>query len=122
MLKLWKIYCPLLIIIAAYQNCSPKFEASGRLGTQSSLGEGGFHDYDGPGDFAPAEESKIIFTKNRGPLKILDRKLRLLSGVEFSNTIESLTGFVPPNSSNFCLLYTSPSPRDRTRSRMPSSA
>ena len=23
---------------------------------------------------------------------------------------------------NFCLLYTSPSPRDRTRSRMPSSA
>ena len=24
--------------------------------------------------------------------------------------------------SNFCLLYTSPSPRDRTRSRMPSSA
>ena len=26
------------------------------------------------------------------------------------------------NSSDFCLLYTSPSPRDRTRSRMPSSA
>ena len=25
-------------------------------------------------------------------------------------------------SNNFCLLYTSPSPRDRTRSRMPSSA
>ena len=24
--------------------------------------------------------------------------------------------------SSFCLLYTSPSPRDRTRSRMPSSA
>ena len=24
--------------------------------------------------------------------------------------------------SNYCLLYTSPSPRDRTRSRMPSSA
>ena len=32
------------------------------------------------------------------------------------NTIEDL-----PKSSN-CLLYTSPSPRDRTRSRMPSSA
>ena len=27
-----------------------------------------------------------------------------------------------PNSPNTCLLYTSPSPRDRTRSRMPSSA
>ena len=29
---------------------------------------------------------------------------------------------VGENKSNFCLLYTSPSPRDRTRSRMPSSA
>ena len=27
-----------------------------------------------------------------------------------------------PNTPNTCLLYTSPSPRDRTRSRMPSSA
>ena len=27
-----------------------------------------------------------------------------------------------PGSTNSCLLYTSPSPRDRTRSRMPSSA
>ena len=27
-----------------------------------------------------------------------------------------------PEQSDFCLLYTSPSPRDRTRSRMPSSA
>ena len=30
--------------------------------------------------------------------------------------------FVPVWVSNSCLLYTSPSPRDRTRSRMPSSA
>ena len=29
---------------------------------------------------------------------------------------------VEPEGANFCLLYTSPSPRDRTRSRMPSSA
>ena len=28
----------------------------------------------------------------------------------------------PPNTPNTCLLYTSPRPRDRTRSRMPSSA
>ena len=27
-----------------------------------------------------------------------------------------------PNKVNFCLLYTSPSPRDRQKSRMPSSA
>ena len=29
---------------------------------------------------------------------------------------------LPPGLSEDCLLYTSPSPRDRTRSRMPSSA
>ena len=29
---------------------------------------------------------------------------------------------LPPDHSKLCLLYTSPSPRDRTRSRMPSSA
>ena len=29
---------------------------------------------------------------------------------------------IAPNTPNTCLLYTSPSPRDRTRSRMPSSA
>ena len=29
---------------------------------------------------------------------------------------------VDPRKANHCLLYTSPSPRDRTRSRMPSSA
>ena len=32
------------------------------------------------------------------------------------------THHTPPNTPNTCLLYTSPSPRDRTRSRMPSSA
>ena len=30
--------------------------------------------------------------------------------------------FIHGNASSACLLYTSPSPRDRTRSRMPSSA
>ena len=30
--------------------------------------------------------------------------------------------FVMPDADSVCLLYTSPSPRDRTRSRMPSSA
>ena len=33
-----------------------------------------------------------------------------------------LPSFSTTNNSNICLLYTSPSPRDRTRSRMPSSA
>ena len=49
----------------------------------------------------------------------------------FNNDINALTKEVEslkeavkdaPNTPNTCLLYTSPSPRDRTRSRMPSSA
>ena len=36
---------------------------------------------------------------------------------EFQTALERLTTLV-----NFCLLYTSPSPRDRQKSRMPSSA
>ena len=38
-----------------------------------------------------------------------------LSTEEFNNTWETLKGMV-------CLLYTSPSPRDKRQSRMPSSA
>ena len=33
-----------------------------------------------------------------------------------------ITASLPASLGEFCLLYTSPSPRDRTRSRMPSSA
>ena len=50
----------------------------------------------------------IGFTGNGGNLKLPIRVVKL----------GSITGTV----SNACLLYTSPSPRDRTRSRMPSSA
>ena len=38
------------------------------------------------------------------------------------NKIKSSDKVVLPGQGSFCLLYTSPSPRDRTRSRMPSSA
>ena len=38
------------------------------------------------------------------------------------NTKESILEFEEKFNSRNCLLYTSPSPRDRTRSRMPSSA
>ena len=37
---------------------------------------------------------------------------------EFSGEFE----YLPKKDSSFCLLYTSPSPRDRQKSRMPSSA
>ena len=49
-----------------------------------------------------------------------------VSSAHFNFSIMVPTGIVgiiaPENSPLFCLLYTSPSPRDRTRARMPSSA
>ena len=45
------------------------------------------------------------------------------TGSLFTNTTNISGGQISlPNTPNTCLLYTSPSPRDRTRSRMPSSA
>ena len=59
--------------------------------------------------------------------------LRMIAGFEYPTTGEIFLsgkpiGTIPPFQRNVntvfqsCLLYTSPSPRDRTRSRMPSSA
>ena len=42
--------------------------------------------------------------------------------VNIGNPIVDIPGCVKAHKDNNCLLYTSPSPRDRTRSRMPSSA
>ena len=39
-----------------------------------------------------------------------------------ATTTATALGIIIPANSQICLLYTSPSPRDRTRSRMPSSA
>ena len=49
-------------------------------------------------------------------------------GTDHGNLMDNITFEIEDvfdfdvNSDNVCLLYTSPSPRDRTRSRMPSSA
>ena len=45
--------------------------------------------------------------------EVYDSLISSKSGISFSEEYKEY---------NFCLLYTSPSPRDRTRSRMPSSA
>ena len=37
-------------------------------------------------------------------------------------TLQDISNLLKPKEQKDCLLYTSPSPRDRTRSRMPSSA
>ena len=74
-------------------------------------------------------EAERLYRKQRlaGGLRILGR-LRLAEGVAGHVTVrdpEHLDHFwVNPFGKNFkyCLLYTSPSPRDATLSRMPSSA
>ena len=52
---------------------------------------------------------KLICKDNEDLMKILTKKIQIIKGVSRTETY-------------ICLLYTSPSPRDRTRSRMPSSA
>ena len=44
---------------------------------------------------------------------------RIQAEAQFAQNFNSIT---VPNTPNTCLLYTSPSPRDRQKSRMPSSA
>ena len=44
------------------------------------------------------------------------------AGIDFLNNLYGTNDVWKQTSYNTCLLYTSPSPRDRTRSRMPSSA
>ena len=49
----------------------------------------------------------------------------VMPSVSDASTLEEMSGYTTANVSGAvkaCLLYTSPSPRDRTRSRMPSSA
>ena len=48
-------------------------------------------------------------------------QLRQYQAIAEGNNVENLNNKKVDNE-NGCLLYTSPSPRDRTRSRMPSSA
>ena len=65
--------------------------------------------------YVPANEPKDCDGKTMAPGDhVYIRQSALASlGVEWKGLVVDR---------NFCLLYTSPSPRDRTRSRMPSSA
>ena len=54
--------------------------------------------------------------------KLTSGKVRFAGVGGFHMSSEGLESLFPIEELSICLLYTSPSPRDRTRSRMPSSA
>ena len=62
-------------------------------------------------------QNKEIFT-----LKAIALHQNLDIALEIVNEFSPEHVFISNKDINTCLLYTSPSPRDRTRSRMPSSA
>ena len=62
--------------------------------------------------FTPADLAHKVLHVNPSDIAAMGAKpLYILCGIA-----------IPPHLHDYCLLYTSPSPRDRTRSRMPSSA
>ena len=52
----------------------------------------------------------------------IDNKFPIISGSKITGDINISSQILIQIKAKICLLYTSPSPRDRTRSRMPSSA
>ena len=70
---------------------------------------------------------QILFHAKRGIQELNYDAFKIIKALELT-VYDDLKFVLPPDFVNwvklslFCLLYTSPSPRDRTRSRMPSSA
>ena len=64
--------------------------------------------------------NSILSTRVPAAIYVVTSLLVFLCGILLTVTILSLG--TDPDLDLSCLLYTSPSPRDRTRSRMPSSA
>ena len=71
-------------------------------------------------------DASVVYRNFASPLMVLhtDGPTRdsLTTSITRSNKFQYIQLFVRESSAHSCLLYTSPSPRDRTRSRMPSSA
>ena len=75
------------------------------------------------GLFIEAWIADFGWTRAQASLGMLGSTLALAAVLPFIGSIVDRYGLVMPVMiSLVCLLYTSPSPRDRTRSRMPSSA
>ena len=66
------------------------------------------------------EKSKTILKKAK--IKIKDETIKSINSLNRVVSTNIYSNINYPAGDNACLLYTSPSPRDRTRSRMPSSA
>ena len=67
--------------------------------------------------------------RETGPFVLKVMAYMRLTGIDFTETVQGDPRKAPKrkipyisDEGELCLLYTSPSPRDRTRSRMPSSA
>ena len=76
-------------------------------------------DIPGAGELSAAELQGIA-QKSCGILKNMGPQIQWVESYVTDDKVYCT--YIAPNDPNTCLLYTSPSPRDRTRSRMPSSA
>ena len=63
-----------------------------------------------------------IGSENFAQLQVKQREWRLLDGATATERLASEIVYFDADAFRACLLYTSPSPRDRQKSRMPSSA
>ena len=80
-----------------------------------------------PAPFSEAEDEAAAFGLQAVPVSATGDALYFgLAGSDALDNVETIPFFQPDREMfleyEICLLYTSPSPRDRTRSRMPSSA
>ena len=115
--------------IKQLEKCTrPLTQAQGLALSEDILAPHGMPSFDNSGvdgyavqaeDLSPASAGNPVLLETLGYIAAGD------SGHEKMNSgqcVQIATGASIPNGANTCLLYTSPSPRDRTRSRMPSSA
>ena len=72
-----------------------------------------------------SELHEMLASKAITPVELVEESLNLAKKYEFLNCFNFINEEKALNqakNATFCLLYTSPSPRDRQKSRMPSSA
>ena len=71
---------------------------------------------------SPYEEKIVIFGNISGDLPMIDDTIFVSRSASLDEKIDAEALWISDAKVTICLLYTSPSPRDRQKSRMPSSA